>query len=932
MSTVALPDSVSEHRDHWLTHAVPLVIFLAALGAMILAPVLGVRWYFRPFIGALLEHTGVVSSLNGAGWAAREAGVKEGDHLLAVDGAAVTSPEAAAALVGPTAGRAVRLSLERYRTRAPVEVAITTHRFTFYDLVNLFLVPYVVGLVYLGLGVWVYAVRGRTRAGRVFLVFGAAGAVAAGAFFDLSSTHALVRLWSAALPVAGSALAHLALVFPEEFAFVRRWPLARYLVWIPGLLAVGWSDLHLYDPANPWAYFDPWRINYLLAGVSIVAFLGVMAWRMWGSASPTIRQQSRIIVLGAAIAFGPILLFFLPSAFGFPVPFAAVYVPFTAVFPFAVAYAILRYRMVELDRILNQGVAYGLMTGAVVAAYFGLLAFLSAAFGQRVSADDPLVISLALFGMVLLFNPLRAAAQRAVDRVFYRQRADYRRALEAFSRELTMTLDLTAVLGKLVGRIEATLSPEETLVFLFDEPAGAYLPYWRSGLPPETMFYPEGDLARSLRAAPSPLHLAPDAARHPALAGDWEQMVRLRLVVFVPLKSEERLSGWLALGPRRSGHPYSGDDLNFLSALAAQSALAVENARLFANLRRNYQQTAEMKNLMDDIFASIASGVITTDVQDKVMHFNLAAQRILGIPAESILGQPYRAALPELGAHLEALIARVKAEDRPTMGHELNADVPGRGRLNLRLSLSPLKDAREATIGVTIVLDDLTEQRTVEADRERIRQTFGRVVAPRVRDKLLSEPYLLNLAGARQEITVLFADVRGFTSISEKLGPDEVFGLLNEYLQLAAQAVLDHEGTIDKFLGDAVMAFFNAPDPQPDHTLRAVRAALDMQAALAAHRRQFEARPVLHMGVGITVGEAVVGNVGTSELFNYTAIGDAVNLAKRLQENASRGQILLNGSAYARVKDFVECRALPPILVKGRETVEQVYEVVGIRQ
>jgi len=249
-------------------------------------------------------------------------------------------------------------------------------------------------------------------------------------------------------------------------------------------------------------------------------------------------------------------------------------------------------------------------------------------------------------------------------------------------------------------------------------------------------------------------------------------------------------------------------------------------------------------------------------------------------------------------------------------------------------SVSPLRDARQVVNGLTIVFDDLTEQRRVEADRERIRQTFGRVVAPRVRDRLLSEPAPLNLAGTRQEITTLFADVRGFTALSEHLPPEELFALLNDHLMLAAQAVLVQEGTIDKFLGDAIMALFNTPDPQPDHTLRAVKAALDMQARLAVHRkangRSSPRRPDLHLGVAITVGEAVVGNVGTPELFNYTAIGDVVNLAKRLQERAAPGQILLSQVAYERVQTHVRCQALAPLQVKGRLAFEQVYEALGL--
>jgi class 3 adenylate cyclase len=199
-----------------------------------------------------------------------------------------------------------------------------------------------------------------------------------------------------------------------------------------------------------------------------------------------------------------------------------------------------------------------------------------------------------------------------------------------------------------------------------------------------------------------------------------------------------------------------------------------------------------------------------------------------------------------------------------------------------------------------------------------------------VLDRLLAEAALhgTRLAGARQVVTTLFADVRGFTTMSERLPPEDLFALLNEHLNLAAQAVLDHEGTIDKFLGDAVMALYNVPDPQPDHALRAVRTALDMQRRLAAHRRGQSHSAEIHFGAAISTGEAIVGNVGTAELFNYTAIGDVVNLAKRLQERAAPGQILLSEAVYWAVRDEIETRPLEPLQVKGRAAFEQVYAVV----
>jgi adenylate cyclase len=254
-----------------------------------------------------------------------------------------------------------------------------------------------------------------------------------------------------------------------------------------------------------------------------------------------------------------------------------------------------------------------------------------------------------------------------------------------------------------------------------------------------------------------------------------------------------------------------------------------------------------------------------------------------------------------------------------------------RPELILRLSCTPLRDAQMHTIGVTLVFDDLTEQRRVEAEREWIRQTFGRVVAPRVRDRLLSDPSHLRVEGVRQPLTVLFADLSSFTPFSERTQPEKLLPVLNAYLSLAAQVVLEQEGTLDKFVGDAVMAFWNAPDEQPDHTLRAVRAALGIQRAAAAHRVRLSPEHHLHYKVSISCGDTMVGNVGSEGLFNYTAIGNTVNLAQRLESIAAPGQILISEAVYLVMQDRIVVRRLADTKVKGMEQPVAVYELLGMK-
>jgi class 3 adenylate cyclase len=247
------------------------------------------------------------------------------------------------------------------------------------------------------------------------------------------------------------------------------------------------------------------------------------------------------------------------------------------------------------------------------------------------------------------------------------------------------------------------------------------------------------------------------------------------------------------------------------------------------------------------------------------------------------------------------------------------------------MNLSPLKDSRDVTTGVTIVVDDLTQQRELEAQVRSIRETFERYVAPAVVERLLSNPESVRLGGLRQEITSFYADIRGFTAFGEMTKPEFQIEVLNKHLTLAAGAILAQEGTLDKFVGDSAMAIFNAPEPQEDHTLRAVRAALAMQQAVRERHTQMDERERLHFGIGITVGEAVVGNIGSTVVQNFTAIGDCVNFSCRLSDLAGPGQIFIGAEAYERVKDHIEVRFVGDLQVKGHSQSDPVYEVLGLK-
>jgi adenylate cyclase len=218
-------------------------------------------------------------------------------------------------------------------------------------------------------------------------------------------------------------------------------------------------------------------------------------------------------------------------------------------------------------------------------------------------------------------------------------------------------------------------------------------------------------------------------------------------------------------------------------------------------------------------------------------------------------------------------------------------------------------------------------------EKDLIKRAFTRYVAREVVDEILKDPENLVLTGERRDVTVLFCDIRGFTSTSEKLTPEEVVTLLNTFYTLMIDTTFKEDGTLDKFLGDGVMAVFGAPIYHQDHSLRAIRTALAMQAGMRdlSARRATEGKPPIAVGIGINAGDAVAGTVGTEARMEYTVIGDSVNLAARLESNSKAGQILISEQTYLKVQTAVDARSLGRIKVKGKEDEIGVYEVIGMR-
>lgn len=500
------------------------------------------------------------------------------------------------------------------------------------------------------------------------------------------------------------------------------------------------------------------------------------------------------------------------------------------------------------------------------------------------------------------------------------------RALQEVGAVINSSLEQTEVLNAVMDTIIQLTGAERGFMMLVDEDTSEFQVEVARNINRETLegssFEISLSIVNSVAKSGDPV-VTTNAQADPRFAGQ-ESIIsyNLRSILCVPLKIKDNIIGVIYADNRIVSGIFVDADRDLLAAFANQAAVAIENARLFRQIREQLADITEMKNLQDDVFESIASGVITIDLADRISLYNRAAEQILGVPVQKVLDHDYRTLLQvPMGGVVESVIERIQ-EVGGNHHMELDANVRGRsGRTALNLTFSPLRDMQQQTQGVALVLDDVSEKKRLES----IRRYLPPALVDRVRDVDTAQ------LPQRRIISVVFADIRGFTTVSEKWEPEFLISVLNEHLTVAAAAINLQEGLIDKYDGDTVMALYNTPlNPQENHAERAVRTALAMRQDLLAYHESIPEYQRLYFGVGVHTGEAVVGNVGSPLRKDYSAVGDAVNLSDRLQNLADGGEIIISEDTYQLVKDWVDVTQLQPVQVKGRQAEVQIYLLNGL--
>ena len=499
-----------------------------------------------------------------------------------------------------------------------------------------------------------------------------------------------------------------------------------------------------------------------------------------------------------------------------------------------------------------------------------------------------------------------------------RERQQDQKLIEV-TEAITVELDLDRLLERIAEESAHLLDAERATLFLHDPASNELVSRATAGGAVSELRIPSTrGIAGACFTGGVALNV-PDAYADPRFdpTVDARTGYRTRSLLCVPLTDQPgRPPGVLEVINKRSGAFVPGDERR-LRSFAAQAAIAVQNAQLFTDVMA-------LKSYTDSILRSLSDGVVTLDRDLNIVKINEAARRLLRIPHGVILTG--RADLvwgglnPWFAESLANVAATGATDDRP----DVELALAEGAAVSVNFTAAPLRDAAGASNGLTLVFQDITRQKRVQSvvTRYMARQFAEQVLAGEVEHDV----------GSTHVATVLFSDIRRFTSITETLSPQATVEMLNEYFVDMAEVVQRHGGALDKYIGDAVMAVFGvaaARAPDADH---AVAAALDMIHALRAlnkRRAGRGARPI-EIGIGLATGEVAAGPLGAPSRLDYTVIGDTVNLASRLESATKHygATILVPGSTVERLQARRLLRAVDLIRVKGKERPVEIYEVL----
>ncbi|MCP5367138.1 MAG: response regulator [Hyphomicrobiales bacterium] len=488
------------------------------------------------------------------------------------------------------------------------------------------------------------------------------------------------------------------------------------------------------------------------------------------------------------------------------------------------------------------------------------------------------------------------------------------------ARDLAGELQLDALLERIMRATTQILDADRSTLFVYDRRADELWSRVAEGMGTREIRLPtDAGIAGAVFTSGVAENVS-DPYSHPRFNPEFDRQsgYRTESVLCMPIvnKAGECIGVTQVLN-KRGGHFTARDEAR-LSAFAAQIAISLENAQLF-------DEVLNIKNYNESILRSTSNGLITLDTDRRVVTANESALAILQRDHDAVVGRRLAEVLGPTNAWVEDSVAKVEETSQVDISMDADLDLGGGDKAAVNLTAVPLIDISEEPIGSMVILEDITSEK-------RVKSTMARYMSKEVADQLLAAGEA-ELGGKDQNVSVLFSDVRNFTSLAENLGARGTVTMLNAYFEDMVDVVFAHGGILDKYIGDAIMAVFGAPFAGPEDADNAVAVANGMQVALRAFNARYgqPGRQPIEIGVGVATGEVVVGNLGSTKRMEYTVIGDSVNLASRLEgANKFYGtRVLLSEQTVRSLTRPAAVREIDLIAVRGQDRPVAVFQALG---
>ncbi|MBF0553108.1 MAG: GAF domain-containing protein [Nitrospirae bacterium] len=484
--------------------------------------------------------------------------------------------------------------------------------------------------------------------------------------------------------------------------------------------------------------------------------------------------------------------------------------------------------------------------------------------------------------------------------------------------DITSEIELSTLLQKVMSEATKMLHAERSTLFINDAKTNELWSMVGEGIDVTQIRFPNhlgiaGAVFTSGKSVNIPYAYA-DLRFNPGF--DYKTGFFTRSILCTPVANKQgKVIGVTQVLNKRGG-PFTDEDESRLKAFTAQISIALENAKLFNDIQN-------MKNYNESMLQSMSNGVITLDEEGKIITCNASGLRILKTGIEQIIGK-------ETGNFFTGqnswILDKVKQVEH-TRSAEITMDavlIFNGESVSANVTVLPLVSDERKKLGNMIILEDISGEK-------RMKSTMSRYMDPALADQLLAGGDDI-LGGKSTPATVLFSDIRGFTTFTEELGAHGTVSLLNEYFTLMMECIQAEGGMLDKFIGDAIMAGFGIPIPYDDNEDRAVRCAIEMIKSLWQWniKRTADKKKPIDIGIGLNTDTVVSGNIGSPKRMDFTMIGDGVNLASRLESACKQygTKILISENTYHKLRGIYQVRDIDDVIVKGKTRAVRIYEVL----